>query len=244
MKLRIRWAKRSGKHPWASLLLRIGLVAVAAIAMVFVAVSGWFYFKYGRIVDERLKQPVFANTAKIYAAPREVRTGQKLSIHLIANELREAGYSVDGAPQVSPLGTYSENGYSIAVHPGPQSYHEQDGATIRVGGGAVDSITDDHGQPLASYELEPLLITGLSEDANRTKRRLISYNEIPPNMVQAVLAIEEREFHGQGIGEANLHAGGNVFRQRLAMFFVERSGFQQKAASHAVCAGLFHQFLV
>ena len=50
-----------------------------------------------RIVDERLKQPLFANTAKIYAAPREVRPGQKLSAHLIANELREAGYTVDGA---------------------------------------------------------------------------------------------------------------------------------------------------
>jgi penicillin-binding protein 1B len=161
-------------------LLRIGLVAVAAVALVIFCVSGWFYFKYGRIVDERLKQPVFANTAKIYAAPREVRTGQKLSIHLIANELREAGYSIDGASQVSPLGTYSESAQSSAVHPGPQSFHEQDGATIQVASGAVNSIIDDHGQPLASYELEPLLITGLSEDANRTKRRLISSTRFRP----------------------------------------------------------------
>ena len=62
----------------------------------------------------------------------------------------------------------------------------------------VESITDDHGQALASYELEPLLITGLSEDANRTKRRLITYDEIPPNLVQAVLAIEDRRFFEHG----------------------------------------------
>ena len=31
-------------------------------------------------MDERLKQPIFANTAKIYAAPREVRPGQKLTV--------------------------------------------------------------------------------------------------------------------------------------------------------------------
>ena len=49
------------------------------------------------------------------------------------------------------------------------------------------------GQALSSYELEPLLITGLSEDANRTKRRLLTYDEIPPNLVQAVLAIEDRQ---------------------------------------------------
>ena len=68
---------------------------------------------------------------------------------------------------------YSESAASITVHPGPQSYHAQDGATIHISQGVVESITDDHGQPLSSYELEPLLITGLSDDANRTKRRLV-----------------------------------------------------------------------
>jgi len=259
MKLRIRWAKRSGKHPWASLLLRIGLFTVAAIALLVFAVSGWFYFKYGRIVDERLKQPVFANTAKIYAAPREVRTGQKLSIHLIANELREAGYSIDGASQSSPLGTYSESGSSIAVHPGPQSYHEQDGATIRVGGGAVDSITDDHGQPLASYELEPLLITGLSEDANRTKRRLISYNEIPPNIVQAVLAIEDRRFFEHGgvnffsmiswawhdvIGDRKHRGGASTLTMQLAklLFLSDNGTIKYKFIQIMVAFHLEHRF--
>ena len=34
---------------------------------------------------------------------------------------------------------------------------------------------------------------GLS-DANRTKRRLLTYDEIPPNLVRAVMAIEDRRF--------------------------------------------------
>ena len=62
----------------------------------------------------------------------------------------------------------------------------------------VNSISDDHGQPLSSYELEPLLITGLSEDANRTKRRLLTYDEIPKNLVNAVVAIEDRRFFEHG----------------------------------------------
>ena len=201
MKLRIKWAIPTfkwaiptGPHPVVSLLLRIALVAFTAIALVIITVGGYYYFKYRGVVDERLKQP-FANTAKIYAAPREVRPGQKLTVRLIANELREAGYSADGASQLSPLGTYSQGVQVITVRPGPQSYHAQDSAAIRINAGVVESITDDHGQPLASYELEPLLITGLSEDANRTKRRLISYGEIPPNLVQAVLAIEDRRFY-------------------------------------------------
>ncbi|MGO9638546.1 MAG: transglycosylase domain-containing protein, partial [Terracidiphilus sp.] len=87
---------------------------------------------------------------------------------------------------------------TIAVHPGPQSFHEQDGALIHITDGVVDSITDDHGQQLSSYELEPLLITGLSDDVNRTKRRLLTYNEIPPNLINAVLAIEDRRFFEHG----------------------------------------------
>ncbi len=172
MALKIRLARPVGRHPWATLLLRVALLTVAAVALVFFAVGGWYYFKYQRIVDERLKSPIFANTAKIFAAPREVRPGQKLSVRLIANELREAGYTPDGASETSQLGTFSEGVQAITVRPGPQSYHSQDGATIHIGSGVVESITDDHGQPLSSYELEPLLITGLSDDANRTKRRL------------------------------------------------------------------------
>ena len=194
MALKIRIPKLAGKHTWASMLLLVGLSVFAAGALAFFAIFGFFYVKYQHVVDDRLKQPIFANTAKIYAAPREVRPGQKLSVRLIANELREAGYSADGAAQASELGTYKQGVQTITVRPGPQSYHAQDGAMIHISSGVVDSITDDHGQPLSSYELEPLLITGLSDDANRTKRRLLTYNEIPQNLINAVLAIEDRRF--------------------------------------------------
>ena len=162
-----------------------------------VGVCSFYYLKYEGIVNERLKQPLFAQTAKIYAAPREVRPGQKLGIELISNELREAGYTGDDAAKKSPLGTYSEDGQNITIRPGPQSYHAEDSATIHLSAGKVESITDDHGQALASYELEPLLITGLS-DANRTKRRLVTYDEMPPNLVHAVVAIEDRRFFDHG----------------------------------------------
>ncbi len=198
MALKIKLARPTGKHPLSLLALRAALAIVAVCVLVFGAITAFFYFKYQGIVDARLKEPLFANTAKIFAAPREVRPGQKLSIQLIANELREAGYTVEGAAQPSQLGTFSEGAQNITVRPGPQSYHAEDPATIRISGGVVASISDEHGQPLASYELEPLLITGLSEDANRTKRRLITYDEIPQNLVHAVVAIEDRRFFEHG----------------------------------------------
>jgi penicillin-binding protein 1B len=225
---------------------------------VFLLVFGYYYVKYQHVVDDRLKQPIFASTAKIFAAPREVRPGQKLSVQLIANELRAAGYSVDGASQTSPLGTYVESAQSITVRPGPQSYHTQDGAVIHVSAGVVQSITDDHGQPLSSYELEPLLITGLSEDASRTKRRLLTYNEIPQNLIQAVLAIEDRRFFehsGVNYGrllEAGLRdvttgqkqQGGSTLTMQLArnFFLSPEKHFKRKMIEIIITFQLEHRF--
>lgn len=203
MALKVKLKSPAGKHSLVSLLVSTLLIGIGACVIIVATVGGYFYFKYGSIVDERLKHPLFTNTAQIYAAPREVRIGQKLSVGLISNELRQAGYTDGSTDKKSPLGTYSESGDSITVYPGAQSYHAPDSATIHFSGGTVSSISDDHGQQLSSYELEPLLITGLSDDANRTKRRLITYDEIPPNLVQAVLAIEDRRFFE--------HSGVNYF---------------------------------
>jgi penicillin-binding protein 1B len=223
MALKIRFLKPTGNHPWASLALRVGLLTFVAADLLFLAVFGYYYVVYQHVVDERLKQPIFANTAKIFAAPREVRPGQKLTVHLIANELAEAGYSADGASQTSELGTFKEGVQAITVRPGPQSFHAQDSAIIRISAGQVASITDDHGQALSSYELEPLLITGLSEDANRTKRRLLTYDEIPLNVVNAVLAIEDRRFFE--------HSGVNYWRLMDAVFRDVISGRKQQGGS-------------
>ncbi len=198
MALKIKFAKPQGTHPLSSQLLRIVLITVGVCAAILIAFASFYYFKYQGIVDARLKEPLFANTAKIYAAPREVRPGQKFTVHLIAEELRRAGYTADGAQQVSQMGTFSEGVQSVNVRPGPESFHAQDPATIHINDGVVNSISDEHGQPLSSYELEPLLITGLSEDANRTKRRLLTYDEIPKNLVNAVVAIEDRRFFEHG----------------------------------------------
>ncbi|MGD0859370.1 MAG: transglycosylase domain-containing protein [Terracidiphilus sp.] len=231
----IRWKRPRGKRHWAKLLLQMGLFTVGVGILAVCAVFGYFYVSYRHVVDERLKQPIFANTAKVFAAPREVRPGQKFTVRLIANELHDAGYSADGASQVSQLGTYSMGAHSITVRPGPESYHSQDSATIRFDSGFVVSIADNHGQPLSSYELEPLLITGLSDDPNRTKRRLISYDEIPPNLVQAVLAIEDRRFFEHGgvnyvsmvswawhdlIGDRKVRGGGSTLTMQLAKLLI------------------------
>ena len=39
----------------------------------------YYYVKYGRIIEQRFKGPVFANSARIYAIPHAVRLAKKSS---------------------------------------------------------------------------------------------------------------------------------------------------------------------
>jgi penicillin-binding protein 1B len=86
----------------------------------------------------------------------------------------------------------------MTIQPGPQSYHSEQGATVTFDRGMVSRISGDGGQQLDAYELEPQLITGLSEGQYRTKRRLVNFNELPPNLVNAVTSIEDRRFFDHG----------------------------------------------
>jgi len=238
-------------------VLTTAAVGAGIVLLFFVAVFSFYYVKYKHIVDERLEKPLFTNTAKIYAAPREVRPGQKLTASFIAQELREAGYTEDGTNPVSPMGTYSLNAESITVHPGPQSYHAPDSATISFEGNTVSQITDPTGEQLAAYELEPLLITGLS-DQNRTKRRLVTYDELPHYLVPAVTAIEDRRFFEHGgvdyirmlgairsdLLSRRYREGGSTLTMQLArgFFLTPQKRFKRKVIEILITFQLEHRF--
>ncbi len=258
MALKLKIVRPAGRHSVAT-FVAVGALSLFALALLAVfSIFSFYYLKNRTIVDQRLSQPIFATTAKIYAAPREVRPGQKLSVALIANELRAAGYTPDGAAQTSQIGTYSQGVQAITVRPGPQSFHAQDSATIHVSGGVVDAISGDKGQELSSYELEPLLITGLSESANRIKRRLLTYDEIPKNIVGAVVAIEDRRFfEHSGVNYSRLlsaaiqdvftghkRQGGSTLTMQLArgFFLSPEKTWRRKVAEIAITFQLEHRF--
>ena len=160
----------STTHSLTWKLVRAALVLVLVFVLIGASIFGYFYYEYRGLVAERLaKGPLFAPVAQVYAAPQEVRPGQELSASSIAASLRRAGYNVNPA-----LGSYELRGDSILIKPGPQSYLAMDGATITTTGGQVQSITAENGAALSAYKLEPQLITALSEDKNRTKRRLVT----------------------------------------------------------------------
>jgi penicillin-binding protein 1B len=186
-------------------VLRAGLIVFLVLAVTFTVFLSYYYIKYDRIIERRFRTPVFSNSAKIYAMPRTVRDGEKIDAKEIASELRQAGYSdKDGQSQ---LGTFRVSKGGIDITPGQESYHSPEPAHIDIEDGAIDKITS-RGNELSAYELEPQLVTALFDAEQRSKRELVKYNDIPPVMVQAVLAIEDRRFFE--------HSGVNFLRMAEA----------------------------
>jgi penicillin-binding protein 1B len=172
-------------------VLRFALGAFLILAVAFAIFFSYYYVHYERIIAQRFEGSVFANSAKIYARPVSIGIGEKAELKEIAAELRHAGYSEKSGQ--SSMGSYHLTAGSIQVEPGPNSYHSPEPATIRVRDGEVTSITGNGGSQLEAYELEPEMITSLFGD-QRSKREVVHYNEMPKNLVDAVLAIEDRRF--------------------------------------------------
>jgi penicillin-binding protein 1B len=257
MALKVKISRLTTSMTERKVLIGGGLIC-GVVLLIGISIFSYYWVKVGQMVDDRLKHPLFTETAKIYAAPPEVRPGQKLTATEVERELQQAGYSVEGEGAPSPMGTYIAGPRSVTVHPGPQSYHSQDGATISFSDDAVSQLAGDNGQALTAYELEPMLVTGLS-DANHAKRRLISYEELPQDLVHAVTAIEDRHFFEHGgidywrvMGSiANdlspkrhyLEGGSTLTMQLAKMFFLtpERT-FKRKFLQVMITFQLEHRF--
>ena len=206
-------------------IVRAVVAACLIICLVFFGIFSYYYIKYQKIVDRRMSGPIFANTAKIYAQPREVRVGQKADPKEIANYLRHAGYTESGEQGKSKLGTYRILKDAVEIKPGDESYYNAEGAVVRIADGKVDKIASlgSDGGALSAYELEPQLVTGLFDTQQRSKRRLVKYDDIPKVMVDAVTSIEDRRFF--------YHSGVNFGRLIEAALIDLREGGDRQGGS-------------
>ena len=226
MAIKLKFPRAKGfRGGLKSPIVRAAVAAVLIVCVVMFGIFSYYYIKYQKIVDKRMSGPIFANTAKIYAQPREVRIGQKADPREIANYLRHAGYTEAGEQGKSKLGTYRLLSGGVEVKPGEESYYNAEGAVIRVAAGKVDKIGSlaNEGNDLNAYELEPQLITGLFDAQQRAKRRLVKYDDIPKVMVDAVTSIEDRRFFH--------HSGVNYWRLMQAALIDLKEGGNRQGGS-------------
>lgn len=195
---------------------RVASAFFLVVTLVVVGVFVGYYVKYERIINRRLHGQIFTNATKIYARPASIWVGEGITAEEIASQLRRAGY-VD-ADKSSGIGSYRMISRGIEIHPGPESYHNQDGAVVRESGGKIQRIMGiggSDGRELSAYELEPTMITAVDTE-QRFKRQLVDYKDIPKVLVDAVTSIEDRRFFQ--------HGGVNYWRFMQAAWVDVRQG--------------------
>ena len=163
---------------------------------------GYYYVTLSRVIEMRLHGEVERSWPRIYARPLELRAGQSLTADGLIERLNDLGYA--GRPQVTEAGQFAvgDNAIELSIRGG-----KQEGTLIRVvfgpagarpGTPATASIRRIEraadGTSIGRATLEPPLLSALVA-AGREKRRKVPLAQIPKQVRDAVLAIEDRRFY-------------------------------------------------
>ncbi|MFB3779277.1 MAG: penicillin-binding protein 1A [Bryobacteraceae bacterium] len=211
-----------------SLLMRLlmhpaGKVLLALASLLFVGgllTFTYYYARYSRLVDSKLRTGPFQSTAMIFAAPQTVSVGDAMSLEDIVSQLQRSGYT---DVRANPLGWYNLRDNAIEIFPGPDSYFDQEGGVIYVAGERVSRIISTRDNTdRTQYMLEPELLTNLF-DKNREKRRLVKFKDLPQVLIHAVISAEDKRFFQ--------HSGFDPFRVIKAAYVDLKEGRIAEGAS-------------
>lgn len=182
---------------WTS---RLGLSLLGAALAVLLAAAGtltYYYVSFGRMLDRRLSGQIFQNTSSVYSAPGHIFVGESIDPSDLGDYLLSAGYQeevVQGSP-----GQFKISGSTVQIEPSKDSYfHGNNSLRVDFARGQIARITQlSNGTQRDSAEIEPELITNLFDSA-REKRRVVRYQDLPPDLIHSVLAAEDKRFFEHG----------------------------------------------
>ncbi|MCV6610171.1 MAG: penicillin-binding protein 1B [Amphritea sp.] len=176
----------------------------------------------------------WALPAKVYARPLELYPGQQLSRDDLKIELKGLGYQF--RQKASQSGTAEWASRRVRVYTRgfefPDGLESSQQLLIDFNGAQVSRIRDARGKDLPLVRLEPILIGGIYPKDNED-RDLIQLQQAPDYLIDALIAIEDRNYYEhfgislKGIARAmvvNVKAGrfvqgGSTLTQQLIKNF-------------------------
>ena len=244
--------KQSRKSLLRRIFSPVKLAILGILLLIFASVFSFFYFKYSRLIDARLRGDVVVRTTGIYAAPRTIRVGQSTTLASIKSYLEGIGYVDSTKDADSKRGRYLIKGSSIDIYTSSEAIINGSRAfpnvtmAFGVNGRGVTKITDlDTKRNLDNFALEPEMMTAISNEKQRQKQKLVSFKDLPKDYVHAVTAIEDRQFFEHSginvrgllralvrdVGEGEMQQGGSSITQQLVknFFLTPERTFKRKA---------------
>jgi penicillin-binding protein 1B len=174
-------------------LFRIMLFVTGMIAFAVIFTLGTYYSHYSGMIDDRLSGKMFHGESKIFTAPKRISVGQSLSKDQLAAYLKAVGYS--DYSSLEATGQILQTSSSVEIHPSVNSYFAGKNAlSVDFSRGRISQLRSlESGNRILSAEIEPELISGIF-GSDREKRRVLSYAELPPILIRAVLCAEDKRF--------------------------------------------------
>ena len=201
-------AVASYKQPRRSLFRRIlrlifNPITFALAGIVFLLVfltATYFWFEYSDRINLLLAGEVFTRTAGIYSAPKTLRKGEEITPRELTDYLKSAGYIKKDRKADPTRSRYEIEESSIVIEPGNTAMVDgkRNFRTIKVRfdkkGERVESITDiDSEAELGKTALEPEILSSIAAEGDGT-RKVVTFNDLPPKLVDAVIVTEDRAF--------------------------------------------------
>ncbi len=214
-------ARKKSRH----LLWKIAAAALLIPAIVVAFFLIRYYYIFDRLIEEKLaKRGTFAET-EIYAAPATLFPGKHILKTDLMAKLRRLGYLEGDTATSGTEATYAEDIKRRVVIHNDRSVPLDAGRTVAVAWvkDTLRSIVDiaDRAE-LQSFALKPELLSN-AITKTREKRRFVAYGDLPPVLVNAILASEDRRFFN--------HSGIDPFRIFSALIVDIRKGDTAQGAS-------------
>ena len=200
-------------HPNFWRTLRLAILTLALLA------AGFTLYLDIRVRSE-FEGRRFALPARIYARPLELHAGLRIPQGDVVRELREAGYREELREGES--GWFARDGDWLEIAERPFVFWDGPQAAKRVrvafDDKTVRTVQDAEGKDLPLARLEPLPIGGIYP-ANNEDRVLVRLRDVPKQLVEALVANEDRSFYS--------HHGFDLRGMaRAALSFVRGNGLQ------------------
>src|SRR6478672_7429920 len=168
----------------------LGLLAIAAIAGADALLRSYKY--YSRVIDARLASGYLTSRPGLYATPRTIERGEKLSKQDLIQSLRRAGY-VDSLDSNVWNGTFRETNSTIEISPAATNGNKAAVVTVLFKDNREVEALLAGNLTLDSFALAPEVLT--NDLSSRTgELENVTYAEIPLALNHAILAIEDQRF--------------------------------------------------
>ncbi|WP_038070561.1 MULTISPECIES: penicillin-binding protein 1B [Thioalkalivibrio] len=235
-----------------------GAWLLAGLLLAGIGVGAVYVVSLDQEIRERFEGQRWALPARVYARPLELYDGRVLTPQALETELEALNYR--SSAEGSGPGEYRVDGNRVSFTTRPFTFGDgpEPAHSVRVdfGDGRVQSIREQgNDERVDLMRVEPLLI-GSIYPTHGQDRILVSIDEVPRELIGALLAIEDRRFMSHrgvdpaGIARAamaNLRAGrtvqgGSTLTQQLVKnFYLTRDQTLARKANEAVMALLLER---